>query len=516
MRALLLADLLATIDLAVPAAFNRPVHGLALDHRDITPGMAFLACQGSRQHGNRFIAQALASGAAVVLDEQPQAEFSLLDNGVPRIGVPHLNARAGLLAAAFFQHPSQALRVTGVTGTNGKTTVAHVLAQAWQQRAAVVGTLGNGEPGHLVPTGHTTPSPVHLQQWFAEFAAQGIQRVAMEVSSHALDQARVAGTAFENAVFTNLSHDHLDYHHTMAAYGAAKAKLFQWPGLQRAILNFDDPYTATLRSQLVDGAQAFTYSLQSHQADCYAQAIRYHAQGMELHINGVWGEAVLHSRLYGPFNAHNLLAAITVLLAEGPERGRSPEQRPCSGHGRSMAMSDLANRIAAIAPVRGRMAVLATPGWPRFVIDYAHTPDGLEHCLRAVRCHFSGPIWCVFGCGGDRDPYKRPLMGRIAEAWADYTVVTNDNPRSEPPQAIAAAILQGMQQRPAHVILDRYQAILYAFRHAACMDTSAFPATIVVAGKGHEQTQEIGNEVQPFSDYAVIAELLQLPKNDEW
>jgi UDP-N-acetylmuramoyl-L-alanyl-D-glutamate--2,6-diaminopimelate ligase len=377
--------------------------------------------------------------------------------------------------------------MTGITGTNGKTSVSHWLSQAFThlgRRTAALGTLGNGFPGDMAPATHTTPDAVSLQGLLARYRDAGAAGVAMEVSSHGLDQGRVAEVAFDVAVLTNLSRDHLDYHGTMEAYAAAKARLFHWPGLKAAVVNADDDLGAALMQQ-IQGTRVISYGLKAGDLRASLQANRL---GLKLEIISPWGNGRLESPLLGTFNGYNLLAALGALLA---------------------ADVPLPEALAALATVRaaaGRMqTVEGFPGAPSVIVDFAHTPDALDKVLAALKPLTRGRLICVFGCGGGRDTGKRPLMGAAVAGRADRAVVTSDNPRNEDPVHIVQDILAGMPAGETQaVILDRREAIRTAIAEAGPEDI------VLLAGKGHEDYQEIHGVKRPFSDLAEArAALLQ-------
>lgn len=464
--------------LPIPAQADRVISGLALDSRRIQPGQVFLALAGQKTHGERYIDTALERGAQAILKEAESAELTWLNGQIPCISVPQLSPKVGQLAAHFYGYPAQHLRVIGVTGTNGKTSTTQFIAQLLPQ-CGLIGTLGYGVYEHLTPGQHTTPDALQLQMLLAQFRAQDLHHVVMEVSSHALVQGRVNAIDFELAVFTNLSRDHLDYHGSMQAYGQAKQQLFTGPGLKTAIINQDDAFGRQLLAQLPATVVPLTYGLQPT-ADVYAHIQTCEAQGYQVHLQTPWGQSQLSIPVIGHFNLSNVLAALTVLLQCG------------------LSLSEL--RPAILESVPGRMQRLGQQ--PLVVIDYAHTPDALAQVLLALRSHCQGQLWCVFGCGGERDVGKRPLMGACAQNYADKVILTDDNPRHEASQTIIADILQGCPH-PSAIIADRRQAIAYALHHAAAEDI------ILIAGKGHETYQHIGDQQLPFSDSEVVQELRQ-------
>lgn len=480
-RDITLAGLLAGIA-EISAKENRTISGIQVDSRNITSGDLFIALPGVRQHGNVFIEEAIRAGAAAVIVDARTA--LAVDSSVPLIKVTDIAEQAGVIASRFYGEPSQALTVIGITGTNGKTTCSVLLAQALHKLGAhpgVIGTLGAGLWGQLSTTSHTTPDVVTLQKHIADVRDQGGDYLVMEVSSHGLQQARVNGTAFNLAVFTNLSQDHLDYHSTMQQYGAAKAKLFQQHNLQQAVINSDDEFGKQLLAGQLSAERAISYGIES--GDVRAEQVNLHSGGMQLEVNSPWGSLQIDSHLMGRFNAYNLLACTAVLLAAG--------YKP----------AEVANALSGTESASGRMECFRS-GQITVVVDFAHTPDALEQALRALRGHNpSAQLICVFGCGGDRDQAKRPLMGRIAEQLADKVIVTDDNPRHEEAASIRADIAAGMKQPPLQ-IADRRQAIVSAWQMAESGDV------ILVAGKGHETTQQVGDLKIPFSDREVVLELL--------
>ena len=473
------------------------VSALAMNSRAVSPGALFLACRGGERHGLEF-ADAAVRGGAVAIAAEPDADWDRprLDAlgrtlGVPVTTVAGLGAKAGEVAARFFGRPGDRLRLIGVTGTNGKTTVTQYLARvlAPDTRCAVVGTLGAGYPDALRPTTHTTPDAVALQATLAALVADRAQAVALEVSSHALHQWRVGGLCFDTAVFTNLTRDHLDYHLTMEAYAEAKARLFRLPGLRLSVINTDDAFGLALFGETVRRLPVVACGLDGvpAHAERYVVAERVVADvaGLRLRVRSSWGEGELASPLLGRFNARNLLAVLAVLLEGG------------------VVMDEALSRVARLRTVAGRMECLGGGERPLVVVDYAHTPDALAQVLGALREHCAGRLHCVFGCGGERDTGKRPLMGEAAENLADHVIVTDDNPRREDGDAIVAQILAGLREPTgATVERNRARAIARAIADAAPGDV------VLVAGKGHEDYQQIGELRLPFSDRAVAQRLL--------
>lgn len=462
---------------------------ITLDSRCVTAGALFLACAGGRgRHGAAHVDEAVSRGATAVLFEPapgwPQPAVS-----VPLIPVPALSTVAGTIAARYFHDPSERLRVIGVTGTNGKTSIAHLLAgalEALDEPAGVLGTLGAGRPGSLVKVTHTTADAVSVQAQLAGLEADGARRAAMEVSSHGLVQHRVDAVRFAGAVFSNLSHDHLDYHGDENAYAAAKQQLFRHPELEWAVVNADDPRGAEMASALPATARLIHVSQEAVAAGA-GDAIRYRVRldrsGMEVAIDGALGSAVIASHWMGRFNAFNLAAAFTALRLEG------------------IAADRAAAALERVPPVPGRMERFGGGRRPTVVVDYAHTPDALEKALESLREHGPGRLWVVFGCGGDRDRAKRAVMGQAAVRLADEVVVTDDNPRSEPGEQIVADILRGAG-RKARVCRDRGEAIEQAVSRARPGDI------VLVAGKGHESEQVVGDRRLPFSDRDTVERAL--------
>jgi UDP-N-acetylmuramoyl-L-alanyl-D-glutamate--2,6-diaminopimelate ligase len=475
------------------------VSDMTLDSREVRSGSLFLALAGGRAHGLQFAADAAARGASAVLWE-PSADVvpPALPGEVFAAPVPGLRFLAGRIADRFFGWPSSNLRITGITGTNGKTTCAYLLAQCLEHlghAAAYIGTIGIGRPAQLAQPTHTTPDAISLHRILAQLRAGGVEDVALEVSSHALDQGRVVGVRFHTAAFTNLTRDHLDYHGTMANYGAAKAKLLLLPDLKHIVLNVGDAFGRQF-AQAYSGPAALTAvwvgaGQLGGPADrtLHAAEVIARPQGIAIQVDGSFGPLEVETRLMGRFNAENSLTVMACLESLG------------------IALESAARALAHCHAAPGRMEVVngsVAPGsdvhtaesQPTAVVDYAHTPDALAKALAAAREHCAGALWCIFGCGGDRDPGKRPLMGAIADELADRIIVTDDNPRSEDPAAITAAILQGIKTHAARVINDRGAAIAAAIREARPGDV------VLIAGKGHEDYQIYGESRRAFSDRA--------------
>jgi len=468
---------------------------LTQDSRAVTPGAAFLACPGRTTHGIAHAAAAVERGAVAVLWEPVEGvEAPVLPGHVAVHAIPGLGRRVGEIADRYFESPSADVRVAAFTGTNGKTTSAFLLAQASDfvgRRSSYLGTIGYGRPQALRGVGLTTPDAVSVHRRIAEARDAGAVTLGMEVSSHALDQDRVAAVRFDTAAFTNLTRDHLDYHGSLEAYGAAKARLFDWPGLRCAVVNARDEFGRTLLGRLDPSVERILCTtsnelwLEPDAGWIRVPEIRALPTGLTLHVETSWGAGALRSRLIGEFNAENLVVVLGVLLGWG------------------VPLQQALVALAACEPPPGRMESLGGGAKPLALVDYAHTPDALAKALESARAHTQGRLYCVFGCGGDRDPGKRPLMGAIAEAGADVVVVTDDNPRTEDSRAILEQILSGFRDpSAAHVVADREEAIRYAIGEAEAGDV------VVIAGKGHEAGQTVGTEVRPFSDRAVVIDAL--------
>lgn len=457
------------------------------DSRLVRPGDLFLAYPGAAADGRLFINNALLAGAvAVVYEPEKMPSSCKLPVSLPCIPLSHLADKLAGIARRFYGDPGQSLIMTGVTGTNGKTTIAYQLAQAHSllgQQSAYIGTIGQGNVNQLNPLNNTTPDALCLQKLLHQYKEQGIKQVCMEVSSHALSQQRIAGIEFNQAIFTNLTLDHLDYHHTMQAYGEAKALLFSGQSLQWAIINKDDEYQHIMRKALMPHVQKITYGLYQ---DCEVKAIHWHTDinGTEIELKSPWGTHHLRIKALGEFNIYNSLAVFSSLMASGYNADQ---------------VIDVMGQLKA-AP--GRMEIVAQS--PYVLVDYAHTPDALENVLTTLSQLKRGQLWVVFGCGGDRDKSKRPVMGKAASLYADQVIITSDNPRTEDPQSILDDIAHGI---PSSIkvtkLLNREEAIAYALSNADKEDI------ILIAGKGHEAYQQIGLEKHAFSDQDVVRALLK-------
>ncbi len=471
-------------------------HHLALDSRDVTPGDLFCALVGHQQDGRQFIDQAVERGAVAVLCEAEQ-DARLADRigpegeTIPVIGLSGLGVR--LSALALRAYPDAGLpRLIGVTGTNGKTTVTQLIAQllaGLEERVGIMGTVGNGLWGALTPSVNTTSDAITVARSLARMAKQGAGTVAMEISSHGLDQQRVAALPITLGVFTNLSRDHLDYHGDMQSYAAAKRALFEMPSLSAAVLNLDDEYGIRWYGELHDHLRVLGYSVDGAHCEgdrLQLSGIRYEQDGVRARIDSNFGQGELHSPLLGKFNLANLLAALGALLLQG------------------YPLSELLAVVPRLVPAPGRMECFLAESGPGVVVDYAHTPDALEQALQALRHHCRGQLWCVFGCGGERDRGKRPIMAQSAEHYADRLVITADNPRSEGFDDIVADMMPGLK-RPgqATVIAERAEAVRFAYEQAGPEDL------ILLAGKGHEDYQLVGGERRSYDERALAQALIQ-------
>ncbi|CUX97295.1 UDP-N-acetylmuramoyl-L-alanyl-D-glutamate--2,6-diaminopimelate ligase [Candidatus Hoaglandella endobia] len=480
----------------VPEAPDQVLREMTLDSRTAATGDVFIAVAGHKTDGRRYILQAISQGVAAVVaqseDDTEEVKISIL-HGVPVIYLRRLNELLSVLAGRFYGEPSRTLHLIGVTGTNGKTTTTHLLAQ-WTHLlgkvSAVMGTVGKGIIGQINNTAatNTTGSPVEIQQLLASLKNQGASLAAIEVSSHGLVQHRVSHLHFAAAVFTNLSIDHLDYHCDMVQYEAAKWRLFNELDVVQRIINADD---ATGRRWLEQLPQAVAVSISGDLPTLWkgnwlcADKVHYHAHGTEISFRSSWGTGLLYSQLVGEFNVNNLLLALATLLAL------------------DYPLPALLATTSNLQSVCGRMEIFHVDRQPTVLVDYAHTPDALEKALKAARLHCHGKLWCVFGCGGDRDKVKRPLMGAIAEKYADQVIITDDNPRNEVSQDIINDILSGLLDADgAQTISGRTEAVTSAIMQAAPTDL------ILVAGKGHENYQIIGQQRLHYSDRTTVACLL--------
>ena len=479
----------------VPPAVNIVATGIQMDSRLLQKGDLFLACFGNNHDAREYINEAVEMGVAAVLAESGgEWQGVRIIQDIAVIAIENLSAKLGEIAARFYSHPSQKLSVIGITGTNGKTSCSQFIAQALANSGfscGTMGTLGYGVYGKLKETQLTTPSPVFMQMALAEMAQDGIYPVVMEVSSVGLHQRRVAAVKFDTAIFTNLTRDHLDYHESMEAYGNNKKKLFTTEGLSRAIINLDDPYALSVINAIAPSVHVCTYSLKNSAATVYAESLSLTQKGFEARIVTPIGAGTVKGRLFGRFNVSNLLAVVTTLINYLPKK-------------RAIDIEQLCKLVSRLSSVNGRMEIISDVEEITAVVDYAHTPEGLRSALKGLADHFSGNIWCVFGCGGNRDKGKRPIMGEIAEAFADRLIIADDNPRNEDGDDIVQHILSGMSN-PEEAIIERNRekAIAYAIANAEPGDV------VVIAGKGHETYQDVGSSRLIFSDANQVRLALQ-------
>ncbi len=472
-----------------------PISGIASDSRLLGEGYLFLACQGIGSHGLDYLAAAKAAGAGAIAWDSSTGDRSIVtqskDLGMPFIAIDNLGAKLGEISNRFYRRPSEKLRVAGVTGTNGKTTVAWLIAQCAHllgERCGYLGTLGRGVDELQVADGMTTPAAVELHGVLADFVADGASCAAIEVSSHALSQGRVDGVRFEAALFTNLTRDHLDYHANMAEYFECKARLFLECDTRDKIINLDSEFgtqLATLCGQDVITVSTNFDRVANGRRYVFVRSVVAREAGSDITFMSSWGDGRFTLPLPGDFNVANGVIVLALLLSQGIE------------------LNAACRALSRIEAPPGRMQRVPAPG-PAVYIDYAHTPVALEVALRALRGHGRGRLWCVFGCGGDRDAGKRPLMGKAAERLADRIVITSDNPRHEVPQQIITEVVSGLlHPEAATVIEDRATAIAWVLQQAADSDI------VLIAGKGHEDYQQIGAERRAFSDYAVALATLE-------
>ena len=478
-----LDHLLSEIDLSFEGVFSVEILDLTLDSRQVKDGSLFIAIRGSDGHGLEYIDEAITNGAVAVLYDQWSGEIPTI---VPALRVSELRTQIGHLASIFYEHPCRNMHIIGVTGTNGKTTTVHLIVQLAERlgyKTARIGTLGVsvGSVG-LIDLDRTTPDAVSLTKIFVELQSHGVQIVAMEVSSHALDQYRVHGVPFEVAVMTNLTRDHLDYHGDMDRYGRAKARLFSDFNISYAVLNSDDAFCKKMADRL-SNQEVVTFGLSAD--DFKIQCIEPTSMGSRISLSVRGVNHNVDFPLLGEFNVHNILAAVGAVTAIKPQKTDNV-----------LALLD------QLEVVPGRMEWFKTQESATVVVDYAHTPDALEKALITCRSHCTGEVWSVFGCGGERDPGKRPLMGHIASELSDHVVLTSDNPRFESPLQIIGEIRSGMTKNPILEEADRAKAIQFAVKTAAPEDY------VLLAGKGHESEQLIGHLTEPLSDRLEVTRLL--------
>ena len=465
------------------AQLGVPLADITADSRAVKLGAIFVAYPGTYQDGRAFIPEAIARGAAAVIWERRAFEWEERWE-IPNLGIDGLRERVSEIAGSIYGNPSDSLWMVGVTGTNGKTSVSQWIAAACEGlgwRSAVLGTLGNGLVGERVEARNTTPDAIVLQRLLADYLHRGARVASMEVSSHGLDQARVAGIKYDVAVFTNLTRDHLDYHRSMDAYAEAKYRLFSARGLKRAIINIDDEWGARFAARLAGAGVDVVMFGTMPGARLSASRITLTESGVSFHVESEWGSGVAAAPVLGAFNVSNLLAVLAALIATG------------------FTFDEAVRALSLLRPVPGRLERLGGGTQPVVVVDYAHTPDALDKALEALRSLVpSGRrLICVFGCGGDRDAGKRAIMGASAARLADHVIVTSDNPRSEDPQKIIAQVLEGIPANKAEAHEDRQVAIFSAVHQARSGDI------VLLAGKGHETYQEISGTRVPFSDTEV-------------
>ena len=475
---------------SIPPGLDTVVTAVCDDSRAVAPGALFFARRGLRIDAARFARDAIASGAAAVVVEGGPGPVRCEDGAVV-LGSPDVAGALGHAASRFYADPSRRLSVAAVTGTNGKTSVAHLAARACGDRCAVMGTLGAGPPDRLETVSLTTPGPIEIHRRLAALADAGFDTLVMEVSSHALDQRRIEAVDVDTAVFTNLERDHLDYHPDMDAYARAKASLFDVADLAHAAVNIDDPFGRVLVGSVAPGIEAVALTL----ADAPARAasapavrgrITGERQGLSLDVASPWGSGSLATRLLGRFNAYNLLAAVAIACLHGHR------------------LDAVLRRLHGAEPIAGRMQPMGGGSRPLVVVDYSHTPGALRNALAALDPLCEGDLWCVFGCGGERDRGKRPQMAEAAQGGADRIIVTDDNPRGEDGDRIVADILEGFAHpHDVQVERDRGRAI-----HRA-ISAARPPDVVLIAGKGHEAHQERNGERFPFNDAAVARGVLE-------
>ncbi|MEP5567976.1 MAG: UDP-N-acetylmuramoyl-L-alanyl-D-glutamate--2,6-diaminopimelate ligase [Halioglobus sp.] len=469
--------LASVLDMPTCIAADTVITGVQIDSRKVAKGDLFLAIPGEVHDGRQFIEQAVASGAAAVVAEPPVAGF-VEALAVPLVEVPELQQESGFIASRFHSSPSAGLHMVGVTGTNGKTTTSRLVAQLLRMQGrscGVIGTLGASLDEGVAQGGNTTPDAVSLQQQLSSWHEQGVHAVSMEVSSHAMVQGRVNGVCFETAVFTNLSHDHLDYHGSMDAYGRAKLSLFVTEGLKHALVNLDDEFSVRIRDVVDSDVRVITYSISDPSADVFVERADFSAGQVTGVLRTPWGTGNFISPLPGDFNLANLAAAVSAATLAGE------------------SLEGVLDTVSRLQSVPGRMQSLPNDLGIQVIIDYAHTPDALEQVLNALKPHVEGSLMALFGCGGDRDREKRQVMGRVACSIADKVLVTSDNPRGEDPLEILADIETGCSGDYA-LEVDRARAIATAVAQAAPGDC------VVIAGKGHEDYQIVEGDYLHFSD----------------
>lgn len=463
------------------------VSGVQLDSRLLSPGDLFLACFGKNHDARDFIDEAVQNNVAAVFAEAGGRWIGIqFIQGIPVVAVDNLSAKLSEIAGRYYHKPSEQLTVIGITGTNGKTSCSQFIAEALtsiDRRCGIIGTLGYGIQGELQETQLTTPDAVFTQMALAQMVEQNVNPVVMEVSSVGLHQKRVKAVCFDTAVFTNLTRDHLDYHESMEAYGDCKRKLFTMDGLRSVVVNLDDSYSLSILNSVCSDVEISTFSINNKIATVYATELEFTRKGYRAHISTPLGPGFIQGKLLGSFNFSNVLAVITTLISY-------------LAINNSRDLDRLLAVISDLKPVAGRMEIVGdNSGDITAVVDYAHTPDGLKSALTALREHFSGNVWCVFGCGGNRDKGKRPLMGEFAEQYADHLIICDDNPRNEDGDDIVNHILSGIEMlSKVSIERDRAKAIAFAISNAQPGDV------VLVAGKGHESYQDIAGKKEIFSD----------------
>lgn len=469
------------------------VSDVQTDSRLIAPGALFVAVKNHAGNGEDYIAHAVANGAVAIVVDAASIN-AVLKLEIPIIGITNLETEAADIIARFFSYPANKVDLIGVTGTNGKSTITSLVAQLatrLDQRGAVIGTVGYGFPGGapLAQTGMTTPDFVSTQRIISELVERGAQMIALEVSSHGIHQKRVDTLRFKVAVLSNITHDHLDYHGSFEEYARVKASWILSDGALATVINADDAECLRIAAQAkAKNKTCVLYGIANKQADVCAEIISFEEDGIVAKVQSPWGSAQLRAPIIGEFNLSNLLAAITALCVSG------------------FSFHDVLARVGKIVPVAGRMQKVKIPQskieLPNVYVDFAHSPDALEKVLLAIKKHTRGKLWVVFGCGGDRDKSKRPVMGEIAARLADYVIVTSDNPRSENPEAIMQNIRQGIDTPNVDMVVNRETAIALAIHQCSVDDL------VLIAGKGHENYQIIGEKRFPFSDYLIAKKSL--------
>ena len=470
---------------------NIEVTGIANHSKKVQRGDLYMALEGEHEYGLNFLSDVIARGAkAVVWDGRGISSYP---STVPMIRIPNLRENMGLIASRFYDYPSDAMEVIAVTGTDGKSSVSHFITECLSvagKPCGLIGTLGYGCFGNLQASTHTTPDALTIHKIINELRQRDIDRVVIEASSHGLVQGRLNGLTIDTAVFTNLGHDHLDYHGSVTKYMHAKRRLFEYDSLKTAVINADDKYAESMINACHKGVTVLSYSKQSPTAAAYLIEAKNRKQGLVLRVSLLGKVLDIETRVFGNFNIYNLLATLLVLISHG------------------LRLDDAAECLAEIHPVNGRMQLLGGGDLPRVFLDYAHTPQALKQVLKSCRDYTTADLICVFGCGGERDISKRPLMGEVAQLYADRIVICDDNPRGEDPKQICSDILKGITKNRAHcVIQDRAKAISKAIKDAAPSDV------VLVAGKGHERYQIVKGVKKPFNDADIIQKAL---KDYQW